>query len=373
MLQTVQSALDGGRRDFDALEKAALQALPQNDQLLNHLQSAGLLEDADPHTRLAAILRLTEVPESPELGALLYRMSLTPEVAQDRWLSDAVYVAAAQHRPGFMQAYASAVGDAQYRAQAEQIAARIQAGPQQGEQQPSWPPREERSETIRPVAERLLEAYVEDVVGPIERPDPASRFGNRGGAREDVPVFELTMSVIPGQLKFALPEFTVKPGQRVRITLTNPDDMDALVDPADVGALDVWIGHLPHPDTVADTTRREARLPKELATITPYDRCWEWADAFDADGRVTDRRAGRPGPAVATRTSKPMPSSPCDHPVPSISTPSSLSWTKRCNPSKTRLPSSELNNSVRGTTKICSSNLLIMDTVLWKRNYFALK
>jgi azurin len=33
------------------------------------------------------------------------------------------------------------------------------------------------------------------------------------------------MSIIPGQMKFALPEFTVKPGQRVRITLTNPDDL----------------------------------------------------------------------------------------------------------------------------------------------------
>lgn len=223
--QATAAAVGALRHPVASVRKAALQVLPQNDQLLNHLQSAGLLEDADPHTRLAAILRLTEVPASPELGALLYRMSLTPEIAQDEWLSDAVYVAAAQHRPGFMQAYASAIGDAQYRAQAEQIAARIQAGPQQGEQQPNWPPRDEPDAPPRPVAERLLEAYVEDVVGPIERPENTNRFGNRGGARDDVPVLELTMSIIPGQLKFALPEFTVKPGQRVRITLSNPDDM----------------------------------------------------------------------------------------------------------------------------------------------------
>src|SRR5690606_42051548 len=113
--------------------------------------------DADAHTRLAAILRLKEVPESAELGALLYRMSLNPEIAQDRWLSDAVYVAAAQHRPGFMQAYASAIGDAQYRQQAQQIAARISAGPQPGQQQQAWPPREEPNAPPRPVAERLLE------------------------------------------------------------------------------------------------------------------------------------------------------------------------------------------------------------------------
>jgi azurin len=85
-----------------------------------------------------------------------------------------------------------------------------------------WPPRDPEPELNRPVAERLLLAYVEDVVGPIERPEFAGR--GRGNA-SDEPPFELTMSIIPGQLKFALPEFTVKPGQRVRVTLTNPDDM----------------------------------------------------------------------------------------------------------------------------------------------------
>ena len=76
------------------------------------------------------------------------------------------------------------------------------------------------------MAERLLRAYVEDVVGPIQRPQMAGgpRGGGQGGASNE-PALELTMSVIPGQMKFALPEFTVKPGQRVRITLTNPDDM----------------------------------------------------------------------------------------------------------------------------------------------------
>ena len=39
------------------------------------------------------------------------------------------------------------------------------------------------------------------------------------------PVYEMTMSVVPGQLAFDITEFTVKPGQRVRVTFKNPDDM----------------------------------------------------------------------------------------------------------------------------------------------------
>jgi azurin len=35
----------------------------------------------------------------------------------------------------------------------------------------------------------------------------------------------VALSVVKGQMKFSLPEFTVKPGQRVQLTLTNPDDM----------------------------------------------------------------------------------------------------------------------------------------------------
>jgi azurin len=70
------------------------------------------------------------------------------------------------------------------------------------------------------VAERLLRAYVEDVVGPITRPTQAAG----PGASTDPPV-ALEISVVKGQMKFSLPSFTVKPGQRVRITLTNPDEM----------------------------------------------------------------------------------------------------------------------------------------------------
>ena len=67
-----------------------------------------------------------------------------------------------------------------------------------------------------------MHANVEDVVGPITRP---SQFGARRGAGAPGPALEMSISVLRGQMKFSLPDFTVKPGQLVRVTLTNPDEM----------------------------------------------------------------------------------------------------------------------------------------------------
>jgi azurin len=62
---------------------------------------------------------------------------------------------------------------------------------------------------------------VEEVVGPITRPTQTA--ANRGAS--NLPALELTVSVIRGQMKFSVPTFSAKPGQRVRLTLTNPDEM----------------------------------------------------------------------------------------------------------------------------------------------------
>lgn len=63
--------------------------------------------------------------------------------------------------------------------------------------------------------------------------------------------------------------------------LSDPDELDPLVSRETLARLVVWHGPLPVAATVADTTHRASRLPKELGTITPYDRCWAWADALD--------------------------------------------------------------------------------------------
>ena len=221
--QATAAAVAALRHPAAGVRKTALQVLPQNAQTLQQVRAAGLLNDPDPHTRLAAVLSLATQPESQELGELLYQLGKSDSVRTDHWLSQAVIAAAAKHRPGYLGAYAADVGQDQFRsvaarlAQEEMTPARPQAE--------AWPPPDVvRPPSPAPVAERLLRAYVEDVVGPITRPTMAGGGGG-GGANPALPVAEVGMSVIRGEMKFTLPNFTVKPGQRVRITLTNPDDM----------------------------------------------------------------------------------------------------------------------------------------------------
>lgn len=67
--------------------------------------------------------------------------------------------------------------------------------------------------------------------------------------------------------------------------LTDPDDLDRLVSRAELERVVVWSGRLDRPPTVADTTARSSRVPKELGTIVPFDLPWTWADALDAAAR----------------------------------------------------------------------------------------
>jgi putative membrane-bound dehydrogenase-like protein len=231
-------ALDGSNRQATAaavaalkhpaagVRKAAVQVLPAGEATMQQVRAAGVLEDRDPQTRLAAVVRLAEIPASDELGAYLYRMSVSPEVAGDEWLSNAVYVAAAKHRPGFLKAYAAAQGEAQFQALARRLAQEESNPTPPAPPAPAQPGRPAPPPPPVPVAERILRAYVEDVVGPINRPSLAGGRGGGGNFGAPTgPVLELKVSVLPGEMKFDLPEINVKAGQRVRITFTNPDEM----------------------------------------------------------------------------------------------------------------------------------------------------
>src|SRR6185369_12146927 len=68
-----------------AVRKAAVQVLPPAASLAA-IRSAGVLDDRDLHTRLAAVLFVSQMPGSDELGQLLYTMGKAPEVEQDEWL-----------------------------------------------------------------------------------------------------------------------------------------------------------------------------------------------------------------------------------------------------------------------------------------------
>lgn len=209
------------------VRKAALQVLPASQTTLDATRKAGLLEDPDMHTRLAAILRLAELPASEEVGAELYRLAKAPEVQNDEWLSLAVLSAASHHRPGYLKAYATDLGERPFKELADRLAkeetnppaptepGQRPGGVAQGGRPAAPPP-------PLPVAERFLRANVEDVVGPITRPTRPG-FGGRGGNND--PALEVKVSVLKGQMKFDVTEFSVKPGQRVRLTLVNSDEM----------------------------------------------------------------------------------------------------------------------------------------------------
>lgn len=90
------------------VRKAAVQVLPRTPWANRAILQSQVLHDADPHTRLAAILAVADMEPSEALGQRLYRMSMEDSVRQDAWLSQAVYVAAAKHASGFSKAFLAA-------------------------------------------------------------------------------------------------------------------------------------------------------------------------------------------------------------------------------------------------------------------------
>jgi len=87
------------------VRKAAIQILSQVDWTDALVLESNVLEDSDADTRLTAILSLTEIPASINLGRLLYTLSNENSIKADGWLSRAVYVAAAKHATGFIEAF----------------------------------------------------------------------------------------------------------------------------------------------------------------------------------------------------------------------------------------------------------------------------
>ena len=206
-----------------SVRKAAVQVLPADGDLASRLTNSEVLQDPDTNTRMTAVIRLAEIQPSASIGAMLYHMSNAPEVSDDQWLADAILVAAAHQRQGFLAAYEEAIGSSEYDALAARLAAEEAAPPDESAPSnlPWWEAaaQADRLRSSAPVPERLLRAYLEEVVGPIER------YERERDDTADEPVLEITISVIPGQLKFEQTEFAVEAGQRVRLTLMNPDEM----------------------------------------------------------------------------------------------------------------------------------------------------
>lgn len=79
------------------VRKAALQVLPANSAALAAITKAGLLNDANLNTRLAAVLKVADLPESPETGKELEAAAGLSQNSEDRWISVALKVAIAKH------------------------------------------------------------------------------------------------------------------------------------------------------------------------------------------------------------------------------------------------------------------------------------
>jgi putative membrane-bound dehydrogenase-like protein len=116
-LATARNALS---HPAGSLRRAALMMLPRDQRLEDDLFAAGILPDrtspwpveytmptsvlqeADAHVLLEALLVLSELPPSPRAAAALADVISFPGNARDAWIPDAVSIAGAKHGPGFL-------------------------------------------------------------------------------------------------------------------------------------------------------------------------------------------------------------------------------------------------------------------------------
>ncbi len=85
------------------VQRAALSLLPRDAAGLAALLSSGALASKESLVRLTALLALSEMPASKEVGAKLYEVS-NQDKGKDRWLPTALTVAAARHAEGYLAA-----------------------------------------------------------------------------------------------------------------------------------------------------------------------------------------------------------------------------------------------------------------------------
>ena len=104
-----------------SVRRAALQMLPRDQRLLDDIFAAGILpdrtspwpvdytvgtsmlQDADAHVRLEALLVLSELPASPRAAAAIADMITNAQNARDAWMPDAAAMAGARQPPEFLR------------------------------------------------------------------------------------------------------------------------------------------------------------------------------------------------------------------------------------------------------------------------------
>ncbi|MES2829871.1 MAG: PVC-type heme-binding CxxCH protein [Bacteroidota bacterium] len=90
-------AVEALKHPSAGVRKAALQVLPNNSATLAALVKAGLINDPSLNTRLAAILKMADLPTAPDAGNLLQDAAKNPQNSGDRWIKEALKVAIKKH------------------------------------------------------------------------------------------------------------------------------------------------------------------------------------------------------------------------------------------------------------------------------------
>ncbi|CAN5911335.1 hypothetical protein BH11VER1_BH11VER1_13740 [soil metagenome] len=79
------------------LRRNAIRALGTDARAQALLFGTGVFNDPDPHTRLAAFVKMAEFPTTPEIKTLASKLSIDPTVKADEWLNEAARILVKKH------------------------------------------------------------------------------------------------------------------------------------------------------------------------------------------------------------------------------------------------------------------------------------
>lgn len=97
--EAFEVAIEALKHPSAGVRKAALQVLPNNSASLAAILKADLMNDTNLNTRLAAVLKVSELPVSPTLVSALQAGEKLAENKEDKWLGTAFTVALKRHMP----------------------------------------------------------------------------------------------------------------------------------------------------------------------------------------------------------------------------------------------------------------------------------
>jgi uncharacterized protein len=190
-----EAAVNALLHPSSGVRKNAIQVLPAAAKSVTTLLEYCLIDDPDMQVRLAAIVALTDMPQSHDAGAALFNILGKPENLSDRWIREAGALAAAVHNIGFLAA-ADAAGML----------------PDTGTI-PAVPSPEDMGGIIAMVLSEDPEAVAQiGQVAVTALPPAVDRV--------------LQMGVIENEMRFDLEELRVQAGQTIRIDFVNTDNME---------------------------------------------------------------------------------------------------------------------------------------------------